>query len=108
MRLASLPFRKVRTIIVTIGELNYAEPRFAAGGWRPATRERPPLASVLLSTLDPVRGRSERSGARWACIVSACRTNPGQGSSTGRSGAAFGQVPHIWVRVGLRALCATG
>ena len=28
MRLASLPFHKVRTIIVTLGELNYAEPRF--------------------------------------------------------------------------------
>ena len=27
---------------------------------------------------------------------SACRINPGQGSSTGRSGAVFGQVPHIW------------
>jgi hypothetical protein len=30
MRLASLPFHKVRTINVTLGELNYAEPRAEA------------------------------------------------------------------------------
>jgi hypothetical protein len=40
--------------------------------------------------------------------ITACRTNPGQGSSTGISGAASDKYPIYGGRVGLRALCATG
>jgi len=70
MRLASLPFHKVRSIIVTLGELNYAEPR-----------------TDILTAIGTL-------GAVIVAVGSRCGPSTGQAAGSGKSGsAATGSSP---------------